>query len=31
LVACLDLPNTIGKRFSLLEGDTPIDEALRSL
>ncbi len=31
LVACLDLPNTIGKRFSLLEGETPIEEALRSL
>lgn len=31
LVACLDRPNTIGKRFSLLEGDTPIDEALESL
>jgi len=31
LVACLDLPNTVGKRFSLLEGDTPIEEALRSL
>ena len=31
LVACLDLPNTIGKRFSLLEGDTPIEDALRSL
>ena len=31
LVACLDLPNTIGKRFSLLEGDTPVEQALRSL
>ena len=28
LVACLDLPNTVGKRFSLLEGETPIQEAL---
>jgi uncharacterized protein YbjT (DUF2867 family) len=31
LVACLDLPNTIGKSFRLLEGDTPLDEALRSV
>lgn len=31
LVACLDAPNAIGKRFSLLEGDTPIEDALRSL
>lgn len=31
LVGCLDLPNTIGKRFSLLEGDTPIEDALRSI
>ena len=28
LVSCLELPNTIGKRFSLLEGKTPIKEAL---
>jgi len=28
LVSCLRLPNTIGKRFSLLEGKTPIKEAL---
>jgi len=28
LVSCLELPNTIGKRFSLLEGKTPIEEAL---
>ena len=28
LVSCLKLPNTIGKRFSLLEGKTPIKEAL---
>ena len=28
LVACLDLNNTIGKRFSLLEGETPMSEAL---
>ena len=28
LVACLDLSNTIGKRFSLLEGETPLQEAL---
>ncbi|NKB68978.1 MAG: NAD(P)H-binding protein [Candidatus Latescibacteria bacterium] len=28
LVACLDLDNTIRKRFSLLEGETPIMDAL---
>jgi len=31
LVACLDLDNTIGKRFALLDGDTPLSEALRTL
>ena len=31
LVRCLDLPNTVGRSFSLLEGDTPLDEALRSI
>lgn len=31
LVMCLDLDNTIGKRFSMLEGDTPLEEALRSM
>jgi len=31
LVGCLDRPNTIGKRFALLEGDTPLDEALRAI
>ena len=31
LVACLDLDNTVGKRFSLLEGETPMMEALRSV
>ena len=31
LVACLDLDNTIGKRFSLLEGETPMLNALRSV
>ena len=31
LVACLDIEETIGKTFSLLEGDTPLEEALRSL
>ena len=31
LVTCLDLENTIGKTFSLLEGETPLDVALRSL
>jgi uncharacterized protein YbjT (DUF2867 family) len=31
LVASLGADNTIGKTFDLLEGDTPVDEALRSL
>ena len=31
LVRCLDLDNTVGKCFSLLEGSTPIDEALASV
>lgn len=31
LVACLDLDNTIGKRFSLIEGETPMMDALRSV
>lgn len=31
LVACLDEPSTIGKAFDLLEGETPIPEALASL
>lgn len=31
LVMCLDLENTIGKRFSMLEGDTPLEEALRAV
>ena len=31
LVACLDLPNAIGKSFTLLDGDTPIDQALRTI
>ena len=31
LVTCLDLPNTERKSFSLLEGDTPLDEAIRSV
>jgi len=31
LVACLDLSNTIGKRFSLLEGETPLQEALQAV
>lgn len=29
LVACLDQPNTIGKRFAILDGDTPLDDALK--
>jgi len=31
LVACLDEPNTIGKSFDLLSGETPIPEALAAL
>ena len=31
LVACLDIDSTTGKTFSLLEGDTPLEEALRSV
>jgi len=31
LVACLDADNTIHKSFTLLEGDTPLDEAIRSV
>jgi uncharacterized protein YbjT (DUF2867 family) len=31
LVAVLDADNTIGKTFDLLEGDTPIEEAVRTL
>ncbi len=31
LARCLDLPNTVGKTFSLLDGRTPIDEALASV
>ncbi|MFP4144101.1 MAG: hypothetical protein ACOCTI_02350 [Phycisphaeraceae bacterium] len=31
LVACLDEPGTIGKDFALLEGDTPLAEALRGV
>ncbi len=31
LVACLDLPNTRGKTFSLLDGDTPLEQALRGI
>jgi uncharacterized protein YbjT (DUF2867 family) len=31
LVAVLDADNTIGKTFDLLEGDTPIEEAVRAL
>ena len=28
---CLDLDNTVGKSFGLLDGETPIDTALRAL
>jgi uncharacterized protein YbjT (DUF2867 family) len=31
LLACLDEPNTIGKAFDLLSGETPISEALAAL
>jgi hypothetical protein len=31
LVGCLDEPNTIGKTFDLLSGETPIAEALAAL
>jgi uncharacterized protein YbjT (DUF2867 family) len=31
LAACLGEPNTVGKTLDLLEGETPIEEALRSL
>ena len=31
IVRSLDMPNTIGKCFSLLDGDTPIDEAMRAI
>lgn len=31
LVMCLDLQNTLGKCFSLLEGESPLDVALRSV
>jgi uncharacterized protein YbjT (DUF2867 family) len=31
LVMCLDLENSVGKSFSLLEGETPLEVALRSV
>jgi uncharacterized protein YbjT (DUF2867 family) len=31
LIACLDCDNSVGKSFSLLDGDTPLTEALRTL
>ncbi len=31
LVACLDDSNSIGKSFSLLDGDTPLADALNAL
>lgn len=31
LVMCLDMASTIRKQFSLLEGDTPLEKALRSI
>jgi uncharacterized protein YbjT (DUF2867 family) len=31
LLACLDAPNTIGKDFDLLSGETPVEEAVRAI
>ena len=31
MVMCLDIQNTVGKCFSLLEGSTPLGDALRSI
>ena len=31
LVRCLDLHNTVGKTFSLLDGETPLEDALQAL
>ena len=31
IARCLDLDNTVGKTFSLLDGETPLGEALRGL
>ena len=31
IVRSLDMPNTIRKCFSLLDGDTPVDEAMRAI
>jgi uncharacterized protein YbjT (DUF2867 family) len=31
LVAALDAQNTVGKAFDLLNGDTPVEDAVRSL
>ncbi len=31
LLALLDTPNTIGKAFVVLDGETPVDEAVREL
>ncbi len=31
LVGCLDAPNTIRKSFSLVDGDVPMEQALRSV
>ena len=31
VVAVLNAPNTVGKSFELVGGETPIEEALRSL
>ncbi len=31
LVAVLETPSAVGKTFELVSGDTPVDEAVRSL
>ncbi len=31
IVGCLDRPNTVGKSFALIEGDTPLNDALASI
>ncbi|QDT38681.1 SDR family oxidoreductase [Stratiformator vulcanicus] len=31
LVACLDLPNTVGKRFAVIDGAQPMNEALADI
>jgi uncharacterized protein YbjT (DUF2867 family) len=31
LLALLETPSSVGKTFELVSGDTPVDEAVRSL